>query len=117
MAKWVIKFTGYMNPKTKPRKLPATVQDYIVVEVQTNDDLVAELHKFAGLIIRAGGMFTRINTSRPLEILQADVNRRFVPLNMLTHFETEVFQFHGEEHIVSKEGKTVTISGKPVVVN
>jgi hypothetical protein len=58
-----------------------------------------------------------MGTDRPVDVQLQDVNRRFISMSSISHIESSVHPYVGEEPVVNDKQETVNPSGKKLVLN
>lgn len=119
MSQYMITLVGYVKEATRPENFPDVVSDWVMVKVNDAQSLRMEVVKFHAIQIRMQGMLVMLpeDEAKPANPDRIDVNRRFVPMHVLSHIDSFVTPIAGEETQVDNFGITFHPSGKPVMVN
>ena len=115
MPTFHVVITGHIDATRKPPALPEAIHQVFVDDVEEPNELAQRIMERLKAITENGGMIARLKPFEGMERHKQD-KRVWVPMHMLTYFETEVKSTTGEmpqpdpEH----EGEFVDKSGNRV---
>lgn len=101
----LVRFVGYVDPIRRPVSFPSCVYEDALIRASNRPDFVQKLNDLAGMVAGRRGMFALKNP--PENVQPPDVsfeNRRFVPIEMITHIECIIKPITGETPITEDDG-------------
>lgn len=87
--------TGHVDATRKPVLLPEAMHQVFVDDVETPMELALRVQARLGEIAKNGGMIARLKPFEGMEEHKYD-KRVWVPMHMITYFETEIKPVNGE---------------------
>lgn len=92
----MVTFIGHINKRVAPETFPDEISDYVIVDVKNKVELLEKINQYALLYVRIQGMIVRRDMHGTVDPEKVDVNRQYVPMNMLTHVTSHVLHIMGQ---------------------
>lgn len=96
MAKWMIRYIGHLDVMRRPSGFPEEVSDFVLVEANSKDELVAHVNKNTNAFLGPQGLLVKLVPGTPIHSEQLDLNRIFLPMAMFDYIYSMVYPITGE---------------------